>query len=135
VPESQRKYSLLDWISEFFFWCFFLVSFSRGMLSRESMAAIRGGCDFYRWEGAYAAHVATFGGAAHPVGQIGAGQMQGGQAAGAQVVQAPQVHPVQQNGAPEASQAASFASTVAGYMLAAAPVAGRQGAIVADAHP
>ena len=48
-------------------------------------------------------------------------------------MQAAQVHHVQQNGAPEVSQAASLASTVAGYMLAAAPVAGRQGGIVADA--
>ncbi|XBI36435.1 hypothetical protein VPH35_121954 [Triticum aestivum] len=43
-----------------------------------------GGCDFYRWEEAYAAHVATLGlgGATPVVGQVGPGQMQGGQAAG-----------------------------------------------------
>ena len=92
-----------------------------------------GGCDFYRWQQGYAAHLANLEGGEAAVGQIGPGQMQGGQAVQAQVVQALHGQPVQQNGPPEASQAASFASAVAGYMLAAAPVAGRQGVTVADA--
>uniref|UniRef100_N1QWQ2 GRF-type domain-containing protein n=1 Tax=Aegilops tauschii TaxID=37682 RepID=N1QWQ2_AEGTA len=51
-----------------------------------------GGCDFYRWQDGYAAHLANLEGGEAVVGQIGRG-----------------------------------------YMLAAAPVAGRQGVTVADA--
>lgn len=81
----------------------------------------------------YADHLASLGPAAPPLAQIEPVQEQVSQAMGAQGLQPPHASEGQQNVVPEGSQVASSVSAATGYMVAAPPIAGRQGTIAVDA--
>ncbi|KAM3312106.1 hypothetical protein ACQJBY_032228 [Aegilops geniculata] len=91
----------------------------------------KGGCDFYRWQEAYAEHLASFGPAAPPLAQIDpreneiAGGNQGGQLLAADGVVG------RQNVAPDGSQL-PVASDAGRSLLGASDVARRQATIALD---
>ncbi|XP_037416580.1 uncharacterized protein LOC119279450 [Triticum dicoccoides] len=86
----------------------------------------RGGCDFYRWQEAYAGHLAGLGPAAPPLAQVNPGEnevvpaIEGGQ------MQPADGAAGQQNRAPDGSQLPSAASGVAGSHIRAGDVGRRQ---------
>ncbi|XP_037423899.1 uncharacterized protein LOC119288342 [Triticum dicoccoides] len=91
----------------------------------------KGGCDFYRWEEAYAEHLASLGPAAPPLAQINPGENEvGGGGQGGQL-QAMNGVAGGQNGAPVLPQVPATIDGE-GYVHGAAAVAPRQFTIALD---
>ncbi|KAF6985442.1 hypothetical protein CFC21_003303 [Triticum aestivum] len=92
----------------------------------------RGGCDFYRWQEAYADHLASLGPVAPPLAQIQPQPQQGGQCGGVQDLQMPHGGQLQHNSMADGTQFVSSVSAVTGYILVALPAAACQGTVRLD---